>query len=338
MGDDVGVVVIQRQDGGLGVGGGAAQKMQDIVVAGSGEVVAGRITPEVNFALEPEPGGTGFIFGFVRDSVTGIGIRGAEVFAWGRAGQGGALTESCGGYVLRELRAGAYLVRASARGYYHKLYPDTVFVVEGETTRNVTFLLRPVLGADGGIGGFVFDGLSQDEIAAAQVTAIGLNGSYIGYSDSRGDYVLDGLEPGEYELEVSADGYTVESYGQPVTVETGVITAFISPALYALTGAAEPKPATGLAANDLRVEPSISRGSVRLSWQLGAAGAARVEVLDRAGRLVRTLSTGQFAAGNHNATWDGRDEVGRLVTAGVYFCRLSTAHGSEMQKAVVLGR
>ena len=105
-----------------------------------------------------------------------------------------------------------------------------------------------------------------------------------------------------------------------------------------LSAAAESKPGGRLAANDLRVEPSISRSDVRLCWQLNAAGAARVEVLDRAGRIVQTLSTGQFAAGNHNATWDGRDEVGRLVTAGVYFCRLTTADGSEMQKAVVLGR
>ena len=105
-----------------------------------------------------------------------------------------------------------------------------------------------------------------------------------------------------------------------------------------LSAAAEPKPRGRLAATSLRVEPSISRSDVRLCWQLNAAGAARVEVLDRAGRIVRVLYDGQLPAGVHSVAWDRRDNEGRIVTAGIYFCRLSTADGSRMQKAVLLNR
>ncbi|MBM3314741.1 hypothetical protein FJY71_02710, partial [candidate division WOR-3 bacterium] len=119
------------------------------------EVVAGQVTTGVNFALEPLSGGTGVIIGRVRDSLTNSGINDAYVLAWGEAGRGSACSESCGGYVIRELREGAYVVRACKRGYYHKLFPETVYVAAGDTVRNVNFLLVPVQGLTGGISGFV---------------------------------------------------------------------------------------------------------------------------------------------------------------------------------------
>jgi len=50
----------------------------------------------------------------------------------------------------------------------------------------------------------------------------------------------------------------------------------------------------------------------------------RLELFDIAGRRVRTLAGGAMAPGPHSALWDGRDQHGQRVGAGVYFLRLTT--------------
>ncbi|HMB69511.1 MAG TPA: FlgD immunoglobulin-like domain containing protein [bacterium] len=68
----------------------------------------------------------------------------------------------------------------------------------------------------------------------------------------------------------------------------------------------------------------------------GGTGAAEVSLYDTAGRRVRTVARGQYAAGTHVATWDGRDGAGSPVPAGVYFLRVDTAGNVQTRKLVVL--
>ncbi len=59
----------------------------------------------------------------------------------------------------------------------------------------------------------------------------------------------------------------------------------------------------------------------------------RLEVVDRAGRLVNTLEPG---AGR--ATWDGTDRAGRPVPNGVYFIQLMMSEGTRGAASVLLVR
>lgn len=59
----------------------------------------------------------------------------------------------------------------------------------------------------------------------------------------------------------------------------------------------------------------------------GPASEHRLDVYDARGRLVRQLGRGPLAAGRHEATWDGRDDAGAAVGAGVYLYRLE--HGDR---------
>lgn len=83
--------------------------------------------------------------------------------------------------------------------------------------------------------------------------------------------------------------------------------------------------------------PNPARDRVTLAFTLPAAGAARVVICDVAGREVRTLAAGTFAAGPHALAWDLRDTQGRDVLAGVYFARVS-AGGREMTRRVQVVR
>jgi hypothetical protein len=64
-------------------------------------------------------------------------------------------------------------------------------------------------------------------------------------------------------------------------------------------------------------------------------GHVRLEVIDVAGRVVRTLVDDHRSEGEHGAAWNGRDDEGREVASGVYFYRL-TARGTELTRKMLL--
>ncbi len=55
-----------------------------------------------------------------------------------------------------------------------------------------------------------------------------------------------------------------------------------------------------------------------VGFALPSAGVARLWVADLRGHHVRTLVDDRLPAGEHAAAWDGRDDTGRSVSAGVY--------------------
>jgi glycosyl hydrolase family 43/flagellar hook capping protein FlgD len=78
----------------------------------------------------------------------------------------------------------------------------------------------------------------------------------------------------------------------------------------------------------LRCSPSRP-GWDRLPIRIEAPRAAevRLEVLDAAGRVRRTLLAGSVPAGATTLTWDGTDEHGRAAASGMYFVALRTPEG-----------
>ncbi len=82
--------------------------------------------------------------------------------------------------------------------------------------------------------------------------------------------------------------------------------------------------------------PNPFRGAVRVEFRLDAAGPVTAEVVDVAGRRVRTLAEGRLPAGTHRLQWDGRDGAGRPTAAGVYFLRVSTQEFNSRRRLVRL--
>jgi len=69
--------------------------------------------------------------------------------------------------------------------------------------------------------------------------------------------------------------------------------------------------------------PNPFNPSTTISYELAEPGAVRLTVHDVAGRRIRTLVAGEtVGAGRHDIVWNGRDETGRAVATGVYYCRL----------------
>lgn len=63
----------------------------------------------------------------------------------------------------------------------------------------------------------------------------------------------------------------------------------------------------------------------------------RISVYNTLGEKVRTLLSGDLAAGNYTVRWDRKNADGAPAASGVYFCRL-TATGVQLVKKMVLIR
>ena len=66
------------------------------------------------------------------------------------------------------------------------------------------------------------------------------------------------------------------------------------------------------------------------------AGPIELAVYNIAGRRIATLMSGEVPPGPAAAVWDGRDDAGRQVAAGVYFVRLAAGTESRERKVVLL--
>jgi hypothetical protein len=84
-------------------------------------------------------------------------------------------------------------------------------------------------------------------------------------------------------------------------------------------------------------QPNPFRGRTTVSFALARGGEARLEVFGVDGRRMRTLARGALAAGEHTRTWDGADDRGRALPAGLYFVRLTTG-AERMWRRVALVR
>ena len=123
--------------------------------------------------------------------------------------------------------------------------------------------------------------------------------------------VLDPLLGGVHVLKSSLGG-------QPTAVQTPTI---VRPAQYRL-GDSYPNP----------FNPAVV---IPLDLATDAARVSLV-VYDVLGRRVRQLWQGPLGAGTHRFTWDGRDEVGKGVAAGVYIYKVEVDGQLEAKKTTKL--
>lgn len=90
------------------------------------------------------------------------------------------------------------------------------------------------------------------------------------------------------------------------------------------------------ASTRLRIMPNPMRSSTELRWVITRSQSIRVDVLDVQGRIVRRLVHGLRPAGPGSVVFDGRDDFGREIEAGVYVVRLSGNEALTSRRVVLL--
>jgi hypothetical protein len=71
-------------------------------------------------------------------------------------------------------------------------------------------------------------------------------------------------------------------------------------------------------------------------FSLPVAGRTTLAVYDVAGHRVRTLVSQDLEAGDHQVTWQGTDDGGRQVAAGIYLYRLDSGSVHEVKRMTLV--
>ena len=73
-----------------------------------------------------------------------------------------------------------------------------------------------------------------------------------------------------------------------------------------------------------------------ISFSLPAGGRVTLVVYDVAGNRIRTLVNQDLEAGDHQVIWNGSDEGGRQVAAGIYLYRLDSGSVHEVKRMTLV--
>ena len=87
----------------------------------------------------------------------------------------------------------------------------------------------------------------------------------------------------------------------------------------------------------LSISPNPFTERVKISF-VGVSGnrsigESEIKIYDVSGRLIRSFPSSLFTR-RSSVTWDGRDELGKRVTPGIYFVKLRDKNISETQKLI----
>ena len=85
----------------------------------------------------------------------------------------------------------------------------------------------------------------------------------------------------------------------------------------------------------IQARPNPFTDGTEILFELPRETPGSLRIIDVAGRAVRTLASGPWAAGPHRVAWDGTDAGGTRVASGVYFYRLETQDGAAMRRLVL---
>lgn len=116
-----------------------------------------------------------------------------------------------------------------------------------------------------------------------------------------------GMEDGEYHADLVITSNAGGPVTIPVTLEVGG------------TGLDDRVPESALLYGNF---PNPFGQSTRVAFSIPRAGTVRLSVYTVGGRLVRSLPAEHLDAGRHTVTWDGVDDTGRRLPAGIYLYRL----------------
>ncbi|PFG06479.1 carboxypeptidase regulatory-like domain-containing protein [Bacillus sp. es.034] len=206
--------------------------------AAQGVTITSNVTSIVNFNLASDPGS---ISGNVTNAQTGTPIIGANVQVRVVDSSGAViatvLTDNEGQYVVNGLAPGVYTVVVSAPDF--QTNAATVQVVSNQTVDG-SLALQP---DPGGITGTVVDSPGGTPIPGASVNIVNSSGNLITtvLTDSNGLFIVDGLAPDNYTLNVFAANFQNGTVGALVSSgQTTPVTVTLLPNPGRITGTVTP--------------------------------------------------------------------------------------------------
>ncbi len=84
------------------------------------------------------------------------------------------------------------------------------------------------------------------------------------------------------------------------------------------------------------IYPNPFNPETTVSFSIKQDSKVFLDIYNLLGQKVKTLVSTNLKAGNHSYKWNGKDDAGRSVGSGIYFCRMNTGSYSATSKMVLM--
>ncbi len=91
----------------------------------------------------------------------------------------------------------------------------------------------------------------------------------------------------------------------------------------------------GLVFHSFRNYPNPFNSNMNIQYNLEKNSRVVLKIYNILGQEVKTLVNGMQIKGSKTVMWGGRDNQGRMLSAGIYFCRLH-AEGHDQKTKIIL--
>lgn len=82
--------------------------------------------------------------------------------------------------------------------------------------------------------------------------------------------------------------------------------------------------------------PNPFNPSTTIDFQIPKDSRVTITVFNSNGQLIRTLADGNLQAGAHRVQWDGLDDQGNHVAAGIYLCRMKAGDFMDTKRMIMV--
>jgi hypothetical protein len=89
--------------------------------------------------------------------------------------------------------------------------------------------------------------------------------------------------------------------------------------------------------DELKAVPNPFREGVMLNYRINEPCSVSVMIYNSQGQLIKSLVNRKYDIGDHFIEWDGRNDKGSSIPAGVYYCRLITSTNYQTSIKLVFG-
>ncbi|MEI6886167.1 MAG: agmatine deiminase family protein [Bacteroidota bacterium] len=124
--------------------------------------------------------------------------------------------------------------------------------------------------------------------------------------------------------------YLVDSLHYTTDLGPKHVILMVNPQILGGTGEVH---STGLSAGNF---PNPFTNKTTIHFSLGEEGIISLGIFDLNGKLIRELGSGTYSAGKHSENWDGTDNTGNKVPAGIYLYRLTTEKETLVKRMILI--
>ncbi|MCI0495669.1 carboxypeptidase regulatory-like domain-containing protein [candidate division KSB1 bacterium] len=276
------------------------------------------------------------------------------------------VSDAKGEYMIAGVPAGKYIAVCWAQGYIVEFFNDKTTPWDADRIEldgiadkaGVDFAMIPGWGfkspdpmAFGVISGQVTDTEGRY-----------VDGAYISILDENykvqasektgpdGSYTLGGVPAGKYFIKVDRMPYSTAYYGNGTSAENSIPVFVGDSGNFTITGVdvkLTPMSATSvdeeITGTGVPMEFDLSQNypnpfnpSTTIRYALPTASHVTLKVFNLRGELVKTLVDGNRAANRYQVVWNGENESGAKVAAGIYLYQLKTDNHSQIKRMIFI--